>query len=415
MLGDHQARTPLTRRSALALAGAAGMTAAATAATASPAAPGPSTPAAAARPATRSLDSMFEEASATYGVPRDVLAAVGYNETLFDNHGGQPSASNGYGIMHLADNPTNRTLVEAGRITGFSEERLCGDDACNIRGAAAVLSARADQLGLPQARRGDVNAWHPVIAGYPALADATTSDLYAQGAYLALQEGVDENGVVIAGQAVPAEFAETERIVAQTTPRDAPGLTFQAGTAQAKPRVVWAPAYRGNYRAANRPHTYPIQYVIVHVTQGSYAGALSWFKSARARVSAHYTIRSRDGQITQSLSDMNVGWHAGNSWYNNRSIGIEHEGYVSNPRWFTDAMYRSSATLTRHLCDKYGIPKTRSRILGHNEVPRATHTDPGRHWNWTTYMRYVTGARPQVAAGSAWSRISDAIRLTPAG
>lgn len=413
MLGENQARTQLTRRSALALAGAAGVSAVgATAAEASSTTRGSGTPTGS---TARTLDSMFEEASATYGVPRDVLAAVGYNETRFDNHGGQPSASNGYGIMHLADNPTNRTLVEAGRITGFSQERLCGDDACNILGAAAVLSARADLLGLSQARRGDVNAWHPVIAGYPALADATTSDLYAQGAYLALQEGVDENGVVIAGQAVPAEYTETDRIAPQTDPHDAPGVQLQAGTAQAKPRVVWAPAYRGNYRAANRPHTYPIQYIIVHVTQGSYAGAISWFKSARARVSAHYTIRSRDGQITQSLSDMNVGWHAGNSWYNNRSIGIEHEGFVSNPRWFTDAMYRSSATLTRHLCDKYGIPKTRSRILGHNEVPRATHTDPGRHWNWTTYMRYVTGPGPQTASGSAWSRIASAIRLTQAG
>ena len=414
MQGENQAPTELTRRSAIALAGAAGVTAAgAAAAKASPAPPGSGALPGSAAPAptaARSLDSMFEEASAKYGVPRDVLAAVGYNESLFDNHGGQPSMSNGYGIMHLADNPTNRTLAEAGRLTGFSADRLCADDSCNILGAAAVLSARADQLGLSQANRGDVNAWHPVIASYPALADATTSDLYAQGAYLALQEGVAENGIVIAGHAVPAQFAETELIVPQTTPQEAPTVEFQAGTAAAaKPRVVWAPAYRGNYRAANRPRTYPIRYVVLHVTQGSYAGAISWFKNARARVSAHYTIRSRDGQITQSVSDINVAWHAGNAWYNNRSIGIEHEGYVSNPRWFTEAMYRSSANLTRHLCDKYRIPKTRSRIIGHNEVPRATHTDPGRHWNWSKYMRYVTGARPQMQTGDAWSRIIDSV------
>jgi hypothetical protein len=54
-------------------------------------------------------------------------------------------------------------------------------------------------------------------------------------------------------------------------------------------------------------------------------------------------------------------------------------------------MYRSSAALARHLCDEYGIPKTRTGIIGHNQVPGATHTDPGSHWNWTKYMGYVTG------------------------
>lgn len=37
---------------------------------------------------------------------------------------------------------------------------------------------------------------------------------------------------------------------------------------------------------------------MIHVTQGSYAGTISWFKDAAAQVSAHYVIRSSDGQIT---------------------------------------------------------------------------------------------------------------------
>ncbi|HEV7628421.1 MAG TPA: N-acetylmuramoyl-L-alanine amidase, partial [Streptomyces sp.] len=28
-----------------------------------------------------------------------------------------------------------------------------------------------------------------------------------------------------------------------------------------------------------------------------------------------------------------------------------------------------------------------------NEVPGADHTDPGRHWDWRRYMRYVRQAR----------------------
>ncbi len=49
----------------------------------------------------------------------------------------------------------------------------------------------------------------------------------------------------------------------------------------------------------------------------------------------------------------NIGWHAGNWEYNKRSIGIEHEGYVSDPAWYTDSMYRASAALTRWICDPW--------------------------------------------------------------
>ncbi|CAA9468368.1 MAG: N-acetylmuramoyl-L-alanine amidase [uncultured Rubrobacteraceae bacterium] len=156
-----------------------------------------------------------------------------------------------------------------------------------------------------------------------------------------------------------------------------------------KPPVKWYPASSRNYTVAKRPTSNPINKIIIHVTQGSWAGALNWFQNPSAGVSAHYTIKSSDGRIGQSLSDVNIGWHAGNWSYNQTSIGIEHEGYVSDSRWFTPAMYRSSAKLTAYLCQRYRIPVDRYHIIGHNQVPGATHTDPGRYWNWTQYMRLV--------------------------
>lgn len=166
----------------------------------------------------------------------------------------------------------------------------------------------------------------------------------------------------------------------------------------AKPSVVWYPASSRNFTAAKRPNYYvwqgkryaaPINKVIIHVTQGSWSSALNWFQNPSAGASAHYTVRSSDGRIGQSVSEVNIGWHAGNWSYNVTSVGIEHEGYVSDPKWFTDAMYRSSAKLAAHLCAKYGIPVDRAHIIGHNEVPGADHTDPGRYWNWARYMDLV--------------------------
>lgn len=156
-----------------------------------------------------------------------------------------------------------------------------------------------------------------------------------------------------------------------------------------KPAVSWYPAHSNNFTAANRPGSHNIARVIVHVTQGSWSSAVNWFQNPSAGVSAHYTIRSSDGKIAQSVSDRNIAYHAGNWPYNQTSIGIEHEGYVDNPQWFTSEMYRASARLTAFVCQEYGIPVNRNRIIGHNEVPGATHTDPGGNWDWARYMNLV--------------------------
>ncbi|GLY24987.1 N-acetylmuramoyl-L-alanine amidase [Micromonospora sp. NBRC 101691] len=155
--------------------------------------------------------------------------------------------------------------------------------------------------------------------------------------------------------------------------------------------AAWVPASTSNYTVATRPTGQPVTHVVIHVTQGSYSSAINWFQNPASKVSAHYTFRSSDGAVTQSVREKDIAWHAGNWTYNTQSIGIEHEGWVDNPAWFTDAMYRASATLTRNLANKYGIPKTRSNIIAHKEVPGATHTDPGPHWNWTYYMQLVNG------------------------
>jgi N-acetyl-anhydromuramyl-L-alanine amidase AmpD len=157
------------------------------------------------------------------------------------------------------------------------------------------------------------------------------------------------------------------------------------------PSAKWVAA--SSYTPSNRPSSYPIRYVVIHVAQGTYAGTISWFKNPDAKVSAHYVISS-DGEITQMVRHKDIAWHAGNWDYNTQSIGIEHEGWVDQPYYFTDQMYRASASLTRYICDLYGIPKDRTHIIGHNEIPGASHTDPGPYWNWDYYMQLVIGATP---------------------
>jgi N-acetyl-anhydromuramyl-L-alanine amidase AmpD len=89
--------------------------------------------------------------------------------------------------------------------------------------------------------------------------------------------------------------------------------------------------------------------LFIHVTEGTYTSAINWFRNDASNVSAHYVIRSSDGQITQMVREKDIAWHAGYWDWNVKSIGIEHEAYVNNPAWYTDAMYRSSAALTRNI------------------------------------------------------------------
>jgi hypothetical protein len=329
------------------------------------------------------LAAAFDTAAARYDVPRDLLVALGYAESRLDMHGGAASAAGGYGLMHLVHNPRVHTLDEAVTLTRLDPAALRAEPAANVLGAAAVLRSYADQAGLTAAARHDVNQWYGAVARYGGASDPAVIRLYADTVYDLLSAGfTSERGEAVTGRPVAPRRGALERAA---KPGDVSTLSTDYGPA------AWAPASTSNYTVSSRPGSYPINYIVIHVTQGSYAGSISWFQNPSAKVSAHYIFRSSDGAVTQSVREKDIAWHAGNWTYNTQSIGIEHEGYVDNPAWFTDSMYRASAALTRSLANKYGIPKDRSHIIGHVEVPGATHTDPGPYWNWTYYMQLVNG------------------------
>ncbi|MEH1016571.1 N-acetylmuramoyl-L-alanine amidase [Micromonospora sp. CPCC 206060] len=355
------------------------------------------------------LAAAFDTAATRHDVPRDLLVALGYAETHLDGHGGAPSFSGGYGVMHLTRNPKVRTLDEAVAATGLDVDALRTRDAANVTGAAAVLRSYADAAGLTGDQRRDLNQWYPAVARYGGATDPATARLYADTVYDLLTTGftarTGSGPVAVTGRPV----APRRGVLAGTAPLGSGTAGTATGTGDVGtlstdyPPAAWVPASSSNYTVSSRESAYPINYIIIHTMQGSYAGSISWFQNPSASVSAHYLLRSSDGAVTQMVRDKDIAWHAGNWTYNTQSIGLEHEGYVNDASWYTDAMYRSSAALTKYLCDKYGIPKDRTRIIGHNQVPGATHTDPGPNWNWTYYMQLVTGSTPP----PTWSTVVD--------
>ncbi|OIJ67948.1 N-acetylmuramoyl-L-alanine amidase [Streptomyces mangrovisoli] len=157
------------------------------------------------------------------------------------------------------------------------------------------------------------------------------------------------------------------------------------------PGARWIPASPANYRHANRPADYAVDRVVVHVTQGGYGGTVEVFQDPAHQAAAHYVVRA-DGGVTQMVRELDVAFHTGNRSWNERSVGVEHVGFVDRASSFTDAMYAASARLTATVCRRYGIPVDREHVVGHAEVPGTDHTDPGRYWDWDRYLKLTRRA-----------------------
>ena len=95
-----------------------------------------------------------------------------------------------------------------------------------------------------------------------------------------------------------------------------------------------------------------IDLIVVHDTEGSYAGAVGWFAQARSRVSAHLVMRDDGQEVTQCVPLSRKAWHACD--FNSRSIGIEGAGIES--AGFSVAWWMNMAAVVAWLLARYGLP-----------------------------------------------------------
>jgi hypothetical protein len=203
------------------------------------------------------------------------------------------------------------------------------------------------------------------------------------------------------------------------------GLNTQASTDYGP--AIWRPLCEANYYVSGSGH----KFHVIHDMEGYYASVVSWFSSCgMTTASIHYAVNGKQdassdaaaGEVTQlGVRDSQYAWHA--RCWNQHCTGTEHEGFASNPAWYTDAMYSASAGVTRNVSARFGWAKDRNHVIGHGQksVPGwstwaspnlgidpncNTHTDPGAYWDWTKYMGMVNNATT-VSAGDpsavSWS------------
>jgi hypothetical protein len=174
---------------------------------------------------------------------------------------------------------------------------------------------------------------------------------------------------------------------------NAPAPENLAGTDY--PPATRIPAAPTNFSVTNRPHDYPVDLIVIHDTEVTFAEATRIFQDPARQVSANYIVSAR-GQIAQMVLEKDIAWHAGNWDYNTRAIGIEHEGDAYTPGSYTKAEYQASAQLAASICSRWGVPMDRSHVIGHYQVPDPDHpglfggythrTDPGPYWDWNYYI-----------------------------
>ncbi|WP_446217662.1 N-acetylmuramoyl-L-alanine amidase [Micromonospora sp. IBHARD004] len=389
----------------------------------------------------------YAAAAAEYGVPESVLLGVSYLESRWDTHPGQPSTSGGYGPMHLTDadqvvatpssshvdenedprgdesrplvidstaaaEPTGdllpraslQTLDAAAALTGVPEETLRTDATANIRGGAALLASYQRELAAPVGAGSDPAAWYGAVARYSGAdtedaAAAFADEVYDQISVGATRTTDDGQRVTLAAREVTPDESGLHRLGLRRAERP-DGLECPVRLA-----CEWIPApYEkygpnpgdyGNHDLGDRPAQQKLEYIVIHDTEG-YFGPSVKLVQTKTYLGWHYTLRSVDGYVAQHIKAKDVGWHAGNWYVNAKSIGIEHEGFAGHGTWYTEAMYRTSAKLVRHLALRFQIPLDRQHILGHDNVPGTTagtvagmHWDPGPYWDWSHYFELM--------------------------
>lgn len=424
-------------------------------------------------PASAALQKQFADAASEFDVPQSVLMAVSYRQTRWESHDGEPSTSGAYNVMGLTSvsaddveqpddderlahmnlsgrpeiektfdaakvlrslpkksvdtsDPRLHTLDKAADLIDSGTDEVRNDTEESIRAGAALLAEyqREATDSLPD----DAAHWYPAVARFSQSPDKKGADLFAKRVFESIKTGeqaVTQDGQVVTLPAAPsvepvkpskvplaATFASTS---AAPTPECPSGLNCDFVPART------SSTGQRSYSPAERPaQGVDIRRIVIHDTEGGYAGSLDTLTNPATLASANYLVRASDGLVTQMVENKNLAWHAGNWTLNMHSIGVEHEGYaIKESSWYSEPQYESTSALVKFLSDKYGIPLDREHIIGHDEVPvqldrssKDTHWDPGPFWDWNHFMTLM-GAPTGAGGAGGPVQAGQIVRVVP--
>ena len=368
----------------------------------------------------QNYNAVFDAAYQDYpDIPQGMLEAISFTNThchhLADAnyfHDGPDAMPRAYGLMGLVKDGKGyfrENLHMVSELSGISESEILERPEKNVLAYAKAFERLANERNAKE-----IKGYLSVIQQLSELPIGEEKDIYPMQSmlysvclFLNDEKKAEQFGFQKYDINLKAVFAEHYDMLTAS----------ELGISRSPdyPPAIWDPAPECNWE----PRTKEVSAVVIHYTEGSYAGCISWFKNCDAEVSAHYVIRSVDGQVTQMVREKDKAWHARSA--NGYTIGIEHEAYGNIWEFFTEAMYQSSANLVRSICSRYDTIKgyrTHDRdtldngfclnnglynlggegaciqIRGHQHYPDQSHTDPGPYWDWNYYYKLINEGAP---------------------
>lgn len=347
-------------------------------------------------------------------IPQGLLEAISFTNTHCNHltdanyfHDGPEAMPRAYGLMGLVKDGKNyfrENLHLVAELSGISEAEILENPEKNV-----LAYAKAFELLAKESKVAEIKNYLSVIQQLSELPIGEEKDVYPMQSMLYsvclfLNDEIKAEQFDFQKYDIDLKAVFSEHYEMLTAPEL--GVTRSPDY----PPAIWDPAPECNWE----PRAKEVSAVVIHYTEGSYAGCISWFKNCEAQVSAHYVIRSADGQITQMVREKDKAWHARSA--NGYTIGIEHEAYGDIWSFFTEEMYQASADLVRSICSRYepidghrtfyrdtldngtclnnglhdlGGETACTKIRGHQHYPDQSHTDPGPYWDWNYYYKLI--------------------------
>jgi N-acetyl-anhydromuramyl-L-alanine amidase AmpD len=330
------------------------------------------------------LGEMFVAAGEEFDVPSPILRSVAQVETLWQmvesevEFEGQVKS---FGMMALR----GANLEEGAALAGVTVEEASNDPYANIRAAAALMSAMADELGVTD--RASIEAWAPVLGEYSGIEHEEARNSYVYGEVMqAVEDSMPEVGDMVGRDILPGDLPDTTLT--------APGPDYAAS--------IWRPSPNHSARPAGSAGDPSM--VIIHTCEGSYGGCWGWLVNSQAGVSAHYVVNNTGSEISQLVAENRKAWHIGASYNcslngstdcgkngassNNFTIGIEHAGYAKQASWDAN-LIDASARLVCDITQGQDIVRDQYHIVGHGRLQPYNRIDPGPNWPWSDYLALI--------------------------
>ncbi len=364
----------------------------------------------------------FLQAADHASVPRDLLVAIAHVEQGLDIPAQRldlelDSAVPAAGPLMLRRGKLD-TLARAAALSGKTELALRQDADLALDAGALVLAELGTQTG---ARSNDLASWKSALEQLSGYADTAHREEYAHRVFAALARGghlAGRDGEVIdlpAHDLPPTLTLDLSSELHTLATAEYPGAEFIPTSCVDKCTFG---------RAGNA-----VKYIVIHDTEGGWDASVATLQNDPGK-SVQYIVGT-DGRVAQFVTEDTTAYHAGNFYYNQRSVGIEHVGYSKTP--FAEAEYAASAKLVDYLAKKYSVARDRAHIIGHDQIPNGLrisesaaacasapascennldyggaghHTDPGV-WEWATFMERLGASAKCNDVTNLWNCSND--------